>query len=325
MSTRVRSALRDLRLFQPEGVRGAHVPSSPCGDECRRERACGEEQYPSMDSIAIKTPDIMAMQLNTTIVRGVMANPFNTENIAAGYANCRPPVHARVIQRVFRQMERTEPFLVALDIGCGAGLSTKALTGFAKTCVGLEPNESMLAWSPTVAPFATFIAGIAEAIPLRDHCVDLMTAAGSLNYVDLDLFFHDAARILTREGVLVVYDFSPGRRFQNTGGLDEWYAEFYSRYPPPANESRDLSPSVLASVAPEFRLRAQENFEIAIPLTAGFYVEYMMTETNISAAVRRGVSRSEIKSWCIRSLEPLWQCSEQDVVFPGYFACMGVA
>ena len=30
-------------LFQPEGVRGAHVRGPPCGDECCRERAGGED------------------------------------------------------------------------------------------------------------------------------------------------------------------------------------------------------------------------------------------------------------------------------------------
>src|SRR5215831_9523170 len=140
-----------------------------------------------------------------------MANPFRTAEMAAGYATFRPAVHVRVMEQVYRQLGRTEPFPVALDIGCGAGVSTKALSGFVRRCIGLEPVESMLKWAPMIAPLAEFAVGTAEAIALRDHSVDLITAAGSLNYADLNLFFVEAARVVTRDGVLVVYDFSPGR------------------------------------------------------------------------------------------------------------------
>ena len=60
----------------------------------------------------------------------------------------------------------------------------------------------------------SFAAGVAEAIPLGDRSVDLITAAGSLNYVDLDVLLPEAARVLMPDGVLVVYDFSAGRSFR---------------------------------------------------------------------------------------------------------------
>src|SRR5215471_6194461 len=140
-----------------------------------------------------------------------MANPFNTEEMAAGYAISRPPVHPRVIELATLQLGRTEPFQLALDIGCGAGLSTKALHGFANHCIGLEPVASMLPRAAKTAPFADWVVGAAEALPLRDGSVDWITAAGSLNYVNLARFFPEAARVLSRDGILLVYDFSPGR------------------------------------------------------------------------------------------------------------------
>jgi ubiquinone/menaquinone biosynthesis C-methylase UbiE len=53
----------------------------------------------------------------------------------------------------------------------------------------------MLKWASMIAPSAGFVVGTAEAIPLCDHSVDLITAAGSLNYANLDLFFPEAARV----------------------------------------------------------------------------------------------------------------------------------
>ncbi|MDR3701792.1 MAG: methyltransferase domain-containing protein [Candidatus Sulfopaludibacter sp.] len=229
------------------------------------------------------------------------------------------------MEQVYRQLGRTAPFQRALDIGCGAGVSTKALTGFARGCIGLDPMEAMLKWASTIAPSAAFVVGTAEAIPLCGHSVELITAAGSLNYANLDLFFPEAARALTRDGVLVVYDFSPGRHFRDTTGLEEWFSSFYSRYPPPVHEARNLSPEILAGMNSGFRVRSHRPFEIGITLTPAFYVDYMMTETNVAAAVRRAVPHSEIKSWCTETLVPVWNSPEREVLFRGYFVCMSVA
>ena len=102
-----------------------------------------------------------------------MSNPFGTDEMAAGYATSRPPVHPRVIEQVYQELGRTEPFRRALDVGCGAGVSTRALSGFAGKCIGLEPAEAMLKWAAALAPSADFAVGTAEALPLGDRTVDL--------------------------------------------------------------------------------------------------------------------------------------------------------
>jgi hypothetical protein len=120
----------------------------------------------------------------------------------------------------------------------------------------------------------------------------------------------------------VVYDFGPGRTFRASGGLDEWFEEFSTRYPSPPHEARELSPAILARVTSGFALHRHREFEIAIPMTPSFYVDYMLTETNVAAAVRRGTPHDEIRSWCAASLAPLWNGAEREVLFRGYFACL---
>jgi ubiquinone/menaquinone biosynthesis C-methylase UbiE len=120
-----------------------------------------------------------------------MTNPFGTDEMAAGYANSRPPVHPRILERVRPHLPA--PVRRALDVGCGAGLSTRALHGIAEHRIGMDPAEPMLQWTAAVAPGAKFIVGAAEALPFANGSVDLITAAGSLNYVNLDSFFAGAA------------------------------------------------------------------------------------------------------------------------------------
>jgi SAM-dependent methyltransferase len=238
-----------------------------------------------------------------------MPNPFATDAMAAGYATARPPVHPRILALAFPQLQRRFP--LALDVGCGTGLSTAALNPYADRVIGLEPNQAMLKW----AAGAAFVCATAEAIPLRDGAIDLITAAGSLNYVGLDRFFPEAARILAPAGTLLVYDFSPGR--------DEWFSEFERRYPWPPHEARELDPQILGEIAPPyFRLESHQEFEIGLPLTHDFYEDYVMTETNVAAAIRAGASPEEIRQWCHRTLEPTWRASNREVLFQGYFACL---
>jgi SAM-dependent methyltransferase len=183
----------------------------------------------------------------------------------------------------------------------------------------------MLGWSSTVAPDASFAAGAAEALPVRSHSVDIITAAGSLNYADLSLFFPEAVRVLGPEGVLVIYDFSEGRNFRGSASLDAWYSEFLRRYPPPSGSGHQISPASLGSRDSGFRLSGHEYFEIELRLNPDSYLDYVMTETNVAHAVRNGVPEQEIRAWCAGTLAPVFQGEAREVLFRGYVAWLVVA
>ncbi len=244
--------------------------------------------------------------------------------MAAGYASARPAVHPRVIERVRRALGRTGPFRHALDVGCGSGVSTAAIDGFASQRTGIEPVHAMTALAPRVAPGATFCTGSAERLPFADASFDCLTAAGSLNYADLRQVFPEARRVLEPDGVLVVYDFSPGRTFADgDAALDRWFAEFTRRWPYPPGDATELNPAILDRIANGFRTVASEEFRIPVTLRADFYLGYMLTETSVSAATARGESRESIREWCATTLAPVWQDRhEADVLFSGYYACL---
>lgn len=249
-----------------------------------------------------------------------METLFASPTLAAGYARSRPAVHPRVIERVRRHLGLSERLGCAVDVGCGAGLSTRPLVELARTAVGIEPLEPMLRWTPEVAPDSHFVVGRAEELPVADGGADLMTAAGALNYADLGKFFPEARRTLGADGKLVVYDFSQGKRMADSGALDEWFAEFMSKYPAPPFSGRTLTPDLLAPLAQGFRSMGSEWYEESLTLDHSFYVGYAMTETNVASAVRAGVDEDSIREWCRSTLAPVFGGVERQVVFTGYIA-----
>ena len=215
---------------------------------------------------------------------------YASPTLAAGYARSRPAVHPLVLERVRRRLGLSERMGCAVDVGCGAGLSTRPLAALARTALGIEPLEPMLAWTREVAPGSHFAVGRAEELPIASGAVDLMTAAGSLNYADLSRFFPEARRVLRPGGTLVVYDFSQGKRMADSPDLEAWFAAFRERYPLRPSSGRPLSPETLAPLAQRFRPVGHEYFEEPLLLDPAFYVDYAMTETNVAAAVRAGAT-----------------------------------
>ena len=92
-----------------------------------------------------------------------MPNIFASAAKAEGYAKSRPPLHARIVEQIGVRAQS------ALDVGCGAGLSTAPLLKLAERVVGVDPVPEMVKWGGRVARGAAFLAGRAEALPFRDR------------------------------------------------------------------------------------------------------------------------------------------------------------
>ena len=250
-----------------------------------------------------------------------MASVYDSERLAAAYACDRPPIHQQILRsaRLVRQADQ------ALDIGCGAGLSTAALVPLARQVTGLEPISTMLAHRRAVAPHARFVIGQAERLPFVTGSFDLVTAAGSLNYADLPSALAEIARVLTRDGTFLLYDFSAGRRSVSGDDLAGWFASFEQRFPwPPGWQPLDVRE--LPLVAYGLRLLDYADVETRLPMTFDTYLRYMLSETNVDNAIARGAcSAEEARDWCQETLKAVFADGEMTVVIPGYIATLVLA
>jgi SAM-dependent methyltransferase len=245
-----------------------------------------------------------------------MTSVYESERLAAAYASDRPPIHERILRsaRLDRQADR------ALDVGCGAGLSTAALAPLARQVVGLEPISVMLTHRRTVAPRASFVIGQAERLPFESGSFDLVSAAGSLNYTDLSLALPEIARVLTGDGTFLLYDFSVGRRSVSGDELASWFASFEQRFPwPPGWLPLDVRELPLARYG--LRLLDDTDLEVELPMAFDAYLRYMLSEVNVDAAIARGDhSAEEARAWCRETLAPVFADGEVTVVIPGSIA-----
>jgi len=206
----------------------------------------------------------------------------------------------------------------ALDVGCGAGRSTAALMSLARSVVGLEPAPAMLAHWRDVARAAMFVVGRAEALPFADGSFDVATAAGALNYTDPDRALPELSRVLADTGVLVIYDFSSGRRSRDAPALDAWFEAFERRYFYPPGYALDVR--ALDYGRAGLQLASFETFEVEVLLSFEAYVAYAMSEANVETAIASGVPELELREWCVQSLAPVFAGRSLMVAFDAYAA-----
>ena len=250
-----------------------------------------------------------------------MTSVYDSERLALAYAFDRPSVHGQFVRsaRLDGQANR------ALDLGCGAGLSTAALMPWARQVIGLEPIPAMLAHRQKTAPQARFVIAQAEQLPFAPASFDLVAAAGSLNYADLPAAFGEVARVLTPDGKFLLYDFSPPRRSAGGEDLAGWFDSFEQRFPwPPGWEP--LDPRELAMGSWGLRLLDYTDVEARLPMTFDAYLRYMLSETNAEHAIASGThSADEVRDWCQETMNEVFANGEVTAIITGYVAKLTAA
>ncbi len=124
------------------------------------------------------------------------------DRIAADYGESRT-THFGVIEKL-SSAAVDKPGFAVLDIGCGAGGYTAALSRNSRAsffCV--DPSEGMIEEARKNAPDASFKLGSAEKLPFMDGFFDLAFSVDVIHHVKDRLdYFLEAARVLKRGGRL---------------------------------------------------------------------------------------------------------------------------
>jgi len=242
---------------------------------------------------------------------------FAHERVALGYASARPFLHPEVFAQVRELIRPAGPLGRALDIGCGTGLSSVALLALAPRVVGLDASAEMLR-AARRARHLHYVASAAEALPFRSRSFDLIAACGSMDWVDREAFMPRVAEVLVNGGWLTCLDFGDLGRSSEIPGLGRWYEEVFRRtYPPPPARDPRLTREEAARFG--FTGPVDHTFSSQWSFTASQYAGFLMTESNVIAAVKYGgQAAGRVRGWLEAELAPLFTGEPRHVAFGGY-------
>jgi len=117
----------------------------------------------------------------------------------------RPP---QILAEILTRLAQISCPRLAVDLGCGTGLSTRFWAEYIEKVVGIDPAIDMLlkAKSQTTAANISYRQGFSHDTGLPDHCADIVTCSQSLHWMEPTSTFKEVSRILRSGGVFAAYD-----------------------------------------------------------------------------------------------------------------------
>ena len=146
----------------------------------------------------------------------------------ADYIASRPDYPAALLETLKTRCAMAAGALVA-DVGAGTGLLTRDLLSQGWRVVAVEPNAAMRAAADAALGGIhgyRSVEGCAEAMPLADASVDLVTAAQAFHWFEIDAARSECLRVLKPQGqvALIWNDRVPDDPVHLA--LDDVFAEF---------------------------------------------------------------------------------------------------
>ncbi|XP_059139911.1 putative methyltransferase DDB_G0268948 [Physella acuta] len=130
------------------------------------------------------------------------------KNFANLYATYRPSYPQEIYDQImaYHLENSLNGRQLAVNVGCGTGISTLPLVNYFDKVIGTDISEDMMAHVPKDIPKLECHVSFAEDLEfLEDRSVDLVTIATALHWVDEKRFFSEVRRILKPGGTLAVY------------------------------------------------------------------------------------------------------------------------
>jgi SAM-dependent methyltransferase len=212
--------------------------------------------------------------------------PFFTDpNEAKRYLQSRPYFHPIAIKRAKEMMGIDSILSLGVDVACGTGQFTMALNGIAKRVIGFDISWNMLATAMSNKG-RQYIQARAEAMPLQNSSVPIISCALALHWFDREQFFSEAWRVLDNKGWLFIYNNGFKGIMRENPLFSNWGQQVYGRrFPVPPRDSRPITSKVARQLG--FELVKEDSYENDISLTPEELVSYLRTQTNVMAAIQQ--------------------------------------
>ena len=244
---------------------------------------------------------------------------FDYKRIAEGYKK-RPFLHKQVIER-FQKDICGQRFTCGLDIGCGAGLSTKALKTICNQAIGSDISSEMVSVAREVCQLdkdISFIVSKAENIPVTIPKIDIVTAAGAIQWIDRETFLKNIRNVMAENGYMLIYDFAiSDQMLQNEAYTGWWHEEYLKEFPKPFRNEHKWTQEDVAEYG--FTILDQISYEMEYEFDLASFIEFMMIQSNVNAKIEgEGRKIDEVSEWFRKTLGNIFVKPKETVIFRGY-------
>lgn len=137
------------------------------------------------------------------VTRTTRAHSFNAA--AAQYAAGRPSYPPALFDAIEELTGRPLAGSRVVDAGAGTGIATARLRERGADVIAVEPGEGMAAEFRRTLPGVPVVRGSGDALPLADHCADLLTYAQAWHWTDPARAVPEAVRVLRPGGALALW------------------------------------------------------------------------------------------------------------------------
>ena len=172
------------------------------------------------------------MEGDLAAAKGLDPGALGFDRAAADYEAARPGYPPEAVTRLAGELV-IGPGRRVCDLAAGTGKLTRMLVGAGADVVAVEPVPGMRAQLAGVLPGVPVLAGTAEAIPLDDGSVDVVTVAQAFHWFDADAAMAEIRRVLAPGGGLAVLFNERDERQPWVAALSEvigWHRERVSEY-----------------------------------------------------------------------------------------------
>ncbi|MDX1932167.1 MAG: class I SAM-dependent methyltransferase [Capsulimonadales bacterium] len=206
-----------------------------------------------------------------------MVNYFDSARSAELYERGRPFYHDEALKAVAEAEGWTRPVANALDVGCGTGLSTRALLPYARRIIGLDASPAMIARAPA-DPRIRYRVAPAERLPLVSERIDLLTLSEAFHWLDQPRFLEEAHRVIRPGAWFLVYGGGIRGVMDEVPEFTPWMREVHlARYPEPPRH-----PPFEPENGPPFGFEPvrEGRYEKAVPMTAERLADFFLSVSN---------------------------------------------
>jgi len=249
---------------------------------------------------------------------------FDDKRIADGYAKDRPYLHPQVTEILRKDLKLNHILQNGLDIGCGAGLSAKALKSICNHVTGTDISPEMISAARKLCGTDgySFYVSRAEEITGKIYGeninYDIVTAAGVINWVEQDAFLKNLHQIMNPDAYLVIYDFWITDRMCGTDTYTDWWHHTYlPKFPKPFRKENRWTNQEVAQYG--FQIECQKEIDLTWDFDLDSFTRFMLIQSNVNEQIERGViSEKDAKDWLMQTLQPVFGGKIKTLLFHGY-------